>query len=303
MKKVLFIAIAAVVAFASCNNEVPKGDPKTELDTLSYQIGVANSMGIKDQLSAMGVDSAYMDEFIKGVAAAAKAGDDKKLQAYYAGIQVGQYLGQQVYPEVNSGLFGSDSTQTVNLEQLIAGFVDGANGQALFSEEVLRNELNKRADSYREKTLEKTYGEYKKQGQDFMAKKAKEAGIQKLPGGTLYKVITEGNGPVPALGNKVMVKYEGKLAVSGEVFDSSDAYRNGQPTEIIPSQVIPAWQEALKVMPEGSTWELYVPYDQAYGVNEIGQIKPFSTLVFTITLVKAKSDATAPQTPANFQIQ
>ena len=76
MKKILFIAAAAIVAFSACNNGgIPKGSPKTDLDTLSYELGVANSQGVKMYIAnQLGVDTAYMDEFYKGFAAAAQAG-------------------------------------------------------------------------------------------------------------------------------------------------------------------------------------------------------------------------------------
>ena len=70
------------------------------------------------------------------------------------------------------------------------------------------------------------------------------------------------------------------------MFDSS--YGREHPLEVVLSanQVIPGWKEVLKLMPAGSKWEVYIPYDQAYGVQEMGQIKPFSTLIFTIEVLK-----------------
>ena len=108
MKKILIIAAAAIVVLGSCSKgSIPSGSPKTDLDTLSYELGVANSQGVKMYLAnQLGVDTAYMDEFYKGFAAAAQAGDDKKLAAYYAGIQIGQQIGTQVYSAANSELFG-----------------------------------------------------------------------------------------------------------------------------------------------------------------------------------------------------
>ena len=123
------------------------------------------------------------------------------------------------------------------------------------------------------------------------AKKAAEEGIEKLQGGTLYKVLTPGNGPTPKQGAKVQVIYEGKT-IDGNVFDSSEKNNEGKPTEIMLNQVIPAWQEALVKMPQGSEWELYVPYDQAYGNRDMGEIKPYSALIFKIKLVNADSDIT-----------
>lgn len=296
MKKIFIIAAATVVAFASCNKGgIPKGNPETELDTLSYELGVANSQGVKEYIAnQLGVDTAYMDEFYKGFAAAAQAGDDKKLAAYYAGVQIGQQVGTQVYSAANSELFGSDSTKTINLTQLVAGFIEGAKGEPKIKLDVIKNELTKRVDAYKDQNLSKTYGDNKKKSEAFIAKKAKEAGVQALPGGTLYKVITEGNGPVPSASSKVQVIYEGKT-IDGNVFDSSEKNNEGKPTEVMLSQVVPGWQQALLKMPEGSEWELYIPYNQAYGNRDMGAIKPYSALIFKIKLVNANSDVTAQQ--------
>ena len=293
MKKILIIAAAAIVVLGSrSKGSIPSGNPKTDLDTLSYELGVANSQGVKMYLAnQLGVDTAYMDEFYKGFAAAAQAGDDKKLAAYYAGIQIGQQIGTQVYSAANSELFGQDSTKTVNLEQLVAGFIEGTKGEPIIPMETIRTELNKRVEAYKDQYLSKTFGDNKKKSDEFIAKKATEEGVEKLKGGTLYKVLTKGNGPVPQKGAKVQVIYEGKT-IDGNVFDSSEKNNEGKPTEIMLSQVIPAWQEALAQMPQGSEWELYVPYDQAYGNRDMGEIKPYSALIFKIKLVNANSDVT-----------
>ena len=50
--------------------------------------------------------------------------------------------------------------------------------------------------------------------------------------------------------------------------------------------MIKGWTEALKLMPEGSTWELYLPYDLAYGKKGTGSIPPYSTLIFKVEIVK-----------------
>lgn len=296
MKKTLLIVAAAIVAFGSCNKGgIPKGNPETDLDTLSYELGVANSQSVKMYIAnQLGVDTAYMDEFYKGFAAAAQAGNDKKLAAYYAGVQIGQQVGTQVYSAANSELFGSDSTKTINLTQLVAGFIEGAKGEPKINLEQIKRELTKRVEAYKDQNLTKTYGENKKKSDAFIAQKAKEADVKKLPGGTLYKVISEGTGPVPAPTNKVQVIYEGKT-IDGNVFDSSEKNNGGKPTEVMLNQVVPGWQEALSIMPEGSEWELYIPYNQAYGNRDMGTIKPYSALIFKIKLVNANSDVTAQQ--------
>jgi FKBP-type peptidyl-prolyl cis-trans isomerase FklB len=127
MRKFGFI-YAAVVAglMASCGTSTPKADLKSDVDTLCYAIGMSQSQGLKDYLSMrMGIDTTYIDEFVKGLNDGANAGDDKKKSAYYAGVQIGQNVSQQMVKGLNQEIFGEDSTQTVSLKNIMAGFIAG----------------------------------------------------------------------------------------------------------------------------------------------------------------------------------
>jgi FKBP-type peptidyl-prolyl cis-trans isomerase len=121
----------------------------------------------------------------------------------------------------------------------------------------------------------------------FMARNAKEAGVQSLPDGLQFKVVHSGpaNGLRPALGDEVKVNYEGKLASDGKVFDSS--YERGQPAAMPLKGLIPAWQEALQLMRPGDEWILYVPPKLGYGDAGTpgGPIPPGAALVFRIELI------------------
>lgn len=291
MKKLVVMAAGAAVILASCNGGTPKANLKSDVDSLSYEIGLSNSRGVKDYLSQrLGVDTAYLDEFIKGVKEGAQAGEDKKKAARYAGIQIGQQLGTQMLKGINYEIYGEDSTKSISLKNLVAGFVAGTREKnMIMSHEEAFKKSQVLVDKLKSETLEKSFGPNKKAGEEFIAKKAKEADVKHLPGGTLYKVLKEGNGPIPADTSKVRVSYEGRL-ISGEVFDSSYKNNDGKPVEINVNQMIPGWTQALTHMPVGSTWELYIPQDQAYGLRNVGSlIKPFSTLVFKLELVDIKA--------------
>ena len=117
--------------------------------------------------------------------------------------------------------------------------------------------------------------------------KYKKLGFKELPDGkgVLYHEVKAGKGSKPKDDTKLLVHYEGKL-MDGTVFDSS--YDRGQPASMRPSQTVPGFWHSLVKMKAGSKWEVYIPYDQAYGASETGKIKPFSALTFKIELLEVK---------------
>ena len=288
MKKFTFAAIAAVAAVMmySCGNGTPKANLKSDVDTVSYAIGMAQTQGLKDYLvSRLGVDTAYMDDFIKGLNEGANAGDDKKKAAYYAGIQIGQQISSQMVKGINHELFGDDSTKTISLKNFMAGFIAGTVGKGgLMTVDSAQQLAQDMMRQIKAKSMEKEFGPNKKAGEDFLAKNAKAEGVQVLPSGVQYKVLKEGTGAVPSDTSLVKVNYEGKT-LEGKVFDSS--YQRNQPANFRANQVIKGWTEALTHMPAGSVWEVYIPQELAYGERQQGSdIKPFSMLIFKIELLE-----------------
>ena len=287
MKKLFIGAMMmafAAATFVSCGNSTPKADLKDEVDTLSYAMGMAQTQGLKEYLSdRLQIDTAYMDDFIKGLNDGANAGDDKKKAAYYAGIQIGQQISNQMVKGINHEVFGDDSTKTISLKNFMAGFVSGTTGKkGLMTIEQAGRVAQEKMVSIKAKAMEKQYGPNKVAGEKFLAANKKKPGVVTLPSGVQYKVIKEGNGPMPKDTSMVKVQYEGKT-IDGNVFDSS--YKRGEPVSLRANQVIKGWTEALVHMPVGSVWEVYIPQNLAYGEREQGQIKPFSVLIFKIELV------------------
>ena len=287
MKKLAFAACIAIAAaaFTSCGNGTPKANLKDEVDTLSYAIGMAQSDGLKQYLSErMGIDTAYIDDFIKGLNEGATAGDDKKKAAYYAGIQIGQQLGGQMLQGINYEVFGNDSTKSISLKNLLAGFVAGVTEKdQKMTLLQARATTDQKIQEIKAKEMLKQYGAWKKQNEQWLANNSKADGVVTLPSGVQYKVIIEGKGAVPADTSMVKVNYEGKT-IDGKVFDSNN---NG--AEFRCNQVIKGWTEALTKMPVGSKWEVYIPASLAYGERQQGDvIRPYSALIFTIELLEVK---------------
>ncbi|MBO4661760.1 MAG: FKBP-type peptidyl-prolyl cis-trans isomerase [Bacteroidaceae bacterium] len=288
MKKISILAAVVLAAvMASCGNGTPKADLKNEMDSLSYAMGLSQSQGLKEYLvQRMGVDTAYIDDFIKGLNEGANAGDDKAKAAYFAGLQIGQQVSQQMVKGINLEIFGEDSTQTISVKNLMAGFVAGTIGKgALMDVEEAGAFAQTAMQSVKSRETAKRFAEYKKENEDFMKKIAKKEGIKQIENsGVYYEVITEGNGPVPTDTSMVEVRYTGTL-IDGTEFDSN--MEAEQPMKIRTGQVIPGWTKALTSMPAGSTWKVYIPAELAYRENQAGEkIKPFSALIFTIKLEK-----------------
>ncbi len=123
-----------------------------------------------------------------------------------------------------------------------------------------------------------------REGADFLIENGKKDGVVTLPSGLQYKILTEGTGAKPKATDKVTTHYHGTL-LDGTVFDSS--YDRGQPASFPVNGVIKGWQEALQLMPVGSKWKLFVPYNLAYGERGAGgDIKPFATLIFDVELLE-----------------
>lgn len=249
---------------------------------------MAQTQGLKMYLTQMDIDTTYMDAFIKGLNEGANAGDNKKKAAYYMGIQIGQQISNRMVKGINHELFGDDSTKTISLKNFMAGFVAGVKGKkGAMTMEQAQAVAQAKMMAIKSKNMEKTYGAYKKQCEDWLAANAKKPGVKTLPSGLQYKVIKEGNGAMPKDTSVVEVKYEGRF-INGKVFDSTKKNNGGNPIQLRANQVIKGWTEALVHMPAGSVWEIYVPYDLAYGDREQGEVKPYSALIFTIELVSVK---------------
>ncbi len=149
--------------------------------------------------------------------------------------------------------------------------------------EMTTSEAQQVLNTYFTALQEEQFKAFKEEGEKFLAENAKKEGVVTLPSGLQYKVITEGNGAKPTATQQVKCHYEGTLT-DGAKFDSS--YDRGEPAVFPVNGVIAGWVEALQLMSVGSKWELYIPYNLAYGERGAGQsIPPYSALVFTVELL------------------
>ena len=262
--------------------ETPAEEPvvlATFNDSLSYAAGKTATNGLIPYLvQQLKVDTAYMSDFVKGFSAATQHKDDPVYAAYQAGVQIAQMANQRILPSMKADFEGSDKAIAEDL--FYKGFMASLmRDNSIYSDSAALSFFDKTNKEVKEQVAQ----EYKQKNVEWLAENAKKEGVQTLPSGLQYKVITMGEGEKPQKDQTVEVKYEGKM-IDGTVFDSSYK-RNPQTSKFRCDQVIKGWTEALLLMPVGSKWELYIPQELAYGERQAGNIKPFSTLIFTVELM------------------
>jgi FKBP-type peptidyl-prolyl cis-trans isomerase len=111
--------------------------------------------------------------------------------------------------------------------------------------------------------------------------------VKKTKSGLQYIVLASGDpaGKSPVNGQYVQVHYEGRLAETGALFDSS--YERGDPEAFPSNALIDGWVEALALMKPGDRWMLYIPAELGYGAQGTpgGPIPPNAPLQFEVELL------------------
>jgi FKBP-type peptidyl-prolyl cis-trans isomerase len=122
-----------------------------------------------------------------------------------------------------------------------------------------------------------------KEAEAFLTENETKEGVQTTESGLQFKILTEGNGPIPTETDMVTVNYRGTL-IDGTEFDAS---KEGNPAQFRVNGVIKGWTEALTMMPVGSKWELYIHPNLGYGENPRGgTIEPNDLLIFEVELLE-----------------
>lgn len=117
----------------------------------------------------------------------------------------------------------------------------------------------------------------------FLEANKSKTGIVALPSGVQYRIIEEGDGARPGLESKVSVHYRGSK-LDGREFDSS--FARGTPEEFTVNAVLKGWQEVLPLMKAGSTWQIFVPPELAFGARGNPPVGPNEALMFDLKLVE-----------------
>ena len=281
MKKTVLCSVLAAglvaMGLTSCNKK--SGAALADgVDSLSYAFGVLNgtdlAMGLKQYPKKVDID-----QFIRGMQSTVNS--DSAKFSYEFGAAIGSNMKQQIEQMGKQGI-------EMNKEEILSAlFATLKEDSTLISraqaEEVFRNgmqaiQLKKQKEEAEKLANTPEAKKNKADGEAFLAKKAKEAGVQKTASGLLYKVIKEGKGEKPVENDKVTVNYKGTL-IDGTQFDASEKV----PMSV--GQLVPGFNEALMLMTPGSKYEVYIPAELAYGTNPNPRIPVNSTLIFEIELL------------------
>lgn len=317
--KIGFFVLAFGLSIISCQNKSANVDVKNHVDSVSYIMGALDGNRLTQSFAQAGLDSIIdVEAYLKALLAGAtdeelKLNPDSNqmvLQDFFRSFQMHmmaarrdttgntpKFEASQSLIDSVSYLMGAgdgkgliESFKKAGLDTLVNVniYLDALITSAKKEEVKIDGEsniemVNKFFNDIKEKDLMTKFGENKKSGEEFLAKNKAVEGVTETASGLQYEVITEGNGPRPAFTDKVKVHYTGTL-LDGTVFDSS--VERGEPAVFGVGQVIKGWTEALQLMPVGSKWKLYIPYNIAYGTRDMGEIKPYSMLTFEVELIE-----------------
>lgn len=321
MKKIILGATAPVLLLAAC-----KGDGKVEeftsdnignlADSISYYIGsdignaisnaklqnFFNATAFKEGYDAQVNDNELLLDLMKSQPFIQNLITRQQVAINPTGpflYNLGEFTGLKTAGDSISYLNGVSLAQNLKANQLegyyspeafLGGLNHSVNKDSILIDAMI---MRQRIRSIVQNTI---FKEKIEKQTAFLNKISRQDGVQTLPSGLRYEVITMGTGPKPTINDIVETHYHGTL-IDGTVFDSS--VERGEPAKFGVGQVIPAWTEALQLMPVGSKWKLYCPSDLAYGDRGSGpKIGPYEPLVFEVELLGiAQNDNTQPQLP------
>ena len=283
LKTIAFCAFAIITLHVSQGSAQTNVSLTTSIDSLSYMWGVNLAAELAQILERDGVLSAE------------KTGEENapKLNEFLGGLQyatlldgsspysIGLYFGRKLSQMMQG--FSETVGQAINPHLVLTAITQVLRGQeTIFATSDATYFFFRKMEAHQEAELRRVSAEHIAAGKAFLAENSQRQGVITLPSGLQYEVLREGHGEIPTLADHVRVHYHGTL-IDGTVFDSSvdrDSY-----ITLPVAHIIQGWTEALQLMPVGSKWRLWIPYDLAYGSQDRRLIRPFSVVIFEVELL------------------
>ena len=289
MKKTILFSLAraaGTIALTSCGSKTVNKLENTT-DSLSYAFGLANGKSLADARQTGMYDELNdldIDQFLKGFKSTFDATESNK------SFELGASQGMQAKRVVKN--IEDASNLTIDKAVVLAAYISALKNDTAFllpaiqAGQILNRIIEDAVQQKEEAELEARANtpealETLAKGEEFLAAKAQEAGVQKTESGLLYKVIKAGKkGKQLKNGDRVKVNYVGKHS-DGTQFDA-----NKDMTFTVGHGTIAGFGEGLALMAPGAKYELYIPANLAYGKRGAGSIPANSALVFEIEVVE-----------------
>jgi FKBP-type peptidyl-prolyl cis-trans isomerase FklB len=284
MKKISYFVIVFTMlctVMGSCDYKLRRTKLKTEIDTLSYFYGWARTEGLREYLiNQVGIDTAFMNAFYKGFRDGVNNYSPKDI-AYAEGLRIAHVINNMWISNLNNEIYLGDSSKSVNRDAVMVGFY---NGLRHYDESKILNAnsfCQTKISELRERAMLEKYAGSIRENEKFLAENKKKADVKTTESGLQYKILQEGKGDIPDASSWVKIKYKATLIDGTEVENSGE-----NPASQRVGQSIKGWSEALKMMPVGSKWELYIPQELGYGsLGNVG-IPPYATLIYEFELIE-----------------
>ncbi|WP_111978017.1 FKBP-type peptidyl-prolyl cis-trans isomerase [Algibacillus agarilyticus] len=199
-------------------------------------------------------------------------------QSYSLGVSIATNIQQHVEQSNEMGI-------ALEQDLIATGFAEALAGNPQIKIEdaqPLLMALQQAQQAAHAEKQEADQSKFQEESAAFLAENKTKEGIVTTESGLQYQVVQAAEGAKPAAEDTVTVHYTGTL-IDGTKFDSS--VDRGEPASFPLNRVIKGWTEGLQLMPVGSKYRFFIPFDLAYGPQGTGSIPPFAALIFDVELI------------------